>query len=99
MDHETIISFLDPIIRIRAIQNFSPSQAVSFIFLLKKTIRENIKKGISEEQLYLYMQCKEKIYDLKANEMRNSTYKAFKRAGLVREMPVDEPDIKPNINA
>jgi hypothetical protein len=118
MDHETIISFLDPIIRIRAIQNFSPSQAVSFIFLLKKTIRENIKKGISEEQLFnelllfeskidqlamiafnLYMQCKEKIYDLKANEMRNSTYKAFKRAGLVREMPVDEPDIKPNINA
>jgi hypothetical protein len=118
MDYEIIISFLDPIIRIRAIQNFSPAQAVSFIFLLKKAIRENIKKEVSEEQLFnelllfeskidqlamiafnLYMQCKEKIYDLKANEMRNSTYKAFKRAGLVREMPVDEPDIKPNINA
>jgi hypothetical protein len=117
MDHETIISFLDPIIRIRAIQNFSPAQAVSFIFLLKKAIRENIKKEALEEQLFselllfeskidelvmiafnLYMQCKEKIYDLKANEMRNTTYKAFKRAGLVREMPVDEPDIKPNIN-
>jgi hypothetical protein len=118
MDYEIITSFLDPIIRIRAIQNFSPAQAVSFIFLLKKAIRENIKKEVSEEQLFselllfeskidqlamiafnLYMQCKEKIYDLKANEMRNSTYKAFKRAGLVREMPVDEPDIKPNINA
>jgi hypothetical protein len=118
MDYEIITSFLDPIIRIRAIQNFSAAQAVSFIFLLKKAIRENIKKEVSEEQLFsnlllfeskidqlamiafnLYMQCKEKIYDLKANEMRNSTYKAFKRAGLVREMPVDEPDIKPNINA
>lgn len=118
MDHETIISFLGPIIRIRAIQNFSPSQAVGFIFLLKKAIRKNIKKEASEEQLLnalllfeskidelgmiafnLYMQCKEKIYDLKANEMRNTTYKAFKRAGLVREMPVGEPDIKPNINA
>jgi hypothetical protein len=118
MDYEIIISFLDPIIRIRAIQNFSPAQAISFIFLLKKAIRENIKKEVSEEQLFnelllleskidqlamiafnLYMQCKEKIYDLKANEMRNTTYKAFKRAGLVREMPVDEPDIKPNINA
>ena len=117
MDHDTIISFLDPIIRIRAIQNFSPAQAVSFIFLLKKAVRENIKKEALEEQLFselllfeskidqlvmiafnLYMQCKEKIYDLKANEMRNSTYKAFKRAGLVREMPVDEPDIKPNVN-
>lgn len=118
MDYEIITSFLDPIIRIRAIQNFSPSQAVSFIFLLKKAIRKNIKKGALEEQLFnelllfeskidklaliafnLYMQCKEKIYDLKANEMRNTTYKAFKRAGLVRETPVDEPDIKPNINA
>jgi hypothetical protein len=118
MDYEIITSFLDPIIRIRAIQNFSPAQAVSFIFLLKKAIRENIKKEVSEEQLFselllfeskidqlamiafnLYMQCKEKIYDLKANEMRNTTYKAFKRAGLVREMPGDEPDIKPNINA
>jgi hypothetical protein len=118
MDHEIITSFLDPIIRIRAIQNFSPAQAVSFIFLLKKTIRENIKKEVLEEQLFnelllfeskidklaliafnIYVQCKEKIYDLKANEMRNTTYKAFKRAGLVREMPVDEPDIKPNINA
>jgi len=113
MDHEIITSFLDPIIRIRAIQNFSPAQAVSFIFLLKKTIRENIKKEVLEEQLFnelllfeskidklaliafnIYVQCKEKIYDLKANEMRNTTYKAFKRAGLVREMPVDEPDIK-----
>ncbi|HGY12475.1 MAG: hypothetical protein DRH24_00565 [Deltaproteobacteria bacterium] len=117
MDYEIITSFLDPIVRIRAIQNFSPSQAVSFIFLLKKAIRENIKKEALEEQLFnelllfeskidqlvmiafnLYMQCKEKIYDLKANEMRNSTYKAFKRAGLVRDWPVDEPDIKPNIN-
>lgn len=117
MDYEIITSFLDPIIRIRAIQNFSPAQAVSFIFLLKKAIRENIKKEALEEQLFnelllfeskidqlvmiafnLYMQCKEKIYDLKANEMRNSTYKAFKRAGLVRDWPVDEPDIKPNIN-
>jgi hypothetical protein len=118
MDYEIITSFLDPIIRIRAIQNFSPAQAVSFIFLLKRAVRENIKKEVLEEQLFnellffeskidqlamiafnLYMECKEKIYDLKANEMRNSTYKAFKRAGLVREMPVDEPDIKPNINA
>ena len=117
MDYETITSFLDPIIRIRAIQNFSPAQAISFIFLLKKVIRKNTKKEVPREQLFnelllfeskidqlvmiafnLYMQCKEKIYDLKANEMRNSTYKAFKRAGLVREMPVDEPDVKSNVN-
>jgi len=117
MDYETITSFLDPIIRIRAIQNFSPAQAISFIFLLKKVIRENTKKEVSEEQLFnelllfeskidqlvmiafnLYMQCKEKICDLKANEMRNSTYKAFKRAGLVSEIPEIKPVIEPITN-
>ena len=117
MDYEIITSFLDPIIRIRAIQNFSPSQAVSFIFLLKKAVRENTKKEVPEEQLFnelllfeskidqlvmiafnLYMQCREKIYDLKANEMRNTTYKAFKRAGLVSEISAGTPDLKTNIN-
>jgi hypothetical protein len=117
MDYENITSYLDPIIRIRAIQNFSPAQAISFIFLLKKAVRAHLKKEAPEEELFselllfeskidqmamiafnLYMECKEKIYDLKANEMRNTTYKAFKRAGLVREMPVEEPDATPNVN-
>src|SRR5450756_2438279 len=30
--------FLDNIIRVRAVQDFSPSQAISFIFALKKVI-------------------------------------------------------------
>ena len=37
-----ITPFLDEIIRIRAIQDFSPSQALSFIFDLKEIIREEL---------------------------------------------------------
>jgi hypothetical protein len=111
MDHETLQSFLDPIIRIRAIQNFSPSQATGFIFFLKNAVRANIQKENSEAKLFselllfeskidelgliafnIYMKCREKICELKANEMKNRTFKAFKRAGLVREMPADTPD-------
>jgi hypothetical protein len=33
----------------------------------------------------IYMQCREKIYELKANEMKERTFKAFARAGLVKE--------------
>jgi hypothetical protein len=44
------------------------------------------------------MQCREKIYELKANEMKNRTFRAFERAGLVSEMPEVEPDLKPIIN-
>jgi hypothetical protein len=31
---------LDKLIRIRAVQDFSPSQAISFVFLLKKLLRD-----------------------------------------------------------
>ncbi|MDI6793867.1 MAG: RsbRD N-terminal domain-containing protein [bacterium] len=81
---------LDSIIRIRAVQEFTPSQAVSFIFLLKQAIREEVKaknNGIFEELLSLeskidnlaaisfdiFMQCREKVYEIKANEVRNMT--------------------------
>lgn len=38
-----IISALDSIIRIRAVQDFNPSQAIDFVFLLKKAVREELK--------------------------------------------------------
>ena len=41
-------SFLDPILRIRAVQNFSPSQATAFIFSLKNLIREDVHSEIKD---------------------------------------------------
>jgi len=46
MDRDTIVSFLDPIIRIRAVQDFTPSQAVGFILDLKNVIREKLNKEL-----------------------------------------------------
>jgi hypothetical protein len=116
MDPKIMQPLLDSIIRIRAIQNFSPSQATSFIFSLKDVVRETLKKEDPESKHFkelllfeskidelgmmafdIYMKCREKIYELKANEMKNRTFKAFKRAGLVREMPAEQPDLD-NIN-
>jgi hypothetical protein len=34
-----------------------------------------------------YMQCREKIYELQANEVRNMTYRLLQRANLVCEYP------------
>ena len=51
LNPETVCSFLDYLIKIRAVQDFSPSQAVAFIFLLKKAIREELKKEIQENRL------------------------------------------------
>ena len=44
IDAEEVCRHLEEIIKIRAIQDFSPSQAVSFVFLLKKAVREELGK-------------------------------------------------------
>ena len=104
MDPQIINSYLDPIIRIRAVQNFTPSQATAFILSLKKVLRANLARELRDvrytgelfkfeskiDQLCLmafdiYMQCREKIYQIGANETRNRTFRAFERAGLISE--------------
>jgi RsbT co-antagonist protein rsbRD N-terminal domain len=100
---DTVSRFLDSIIRIRAIQEFSPSEAVSFIFQLKKVVRQELGKeildqqGIAEELVVfesavddlalfsfdLFMKCREKIYELKANEAKNMTFRLLQQARLI----------------
>ena len=51
MDRDQVLTSLDEIIRIRALQNFTPSQALAFIFLLKIVIREELAEEIKKENL------------------------------------------------
>jgi hypothetical protein len=44
MDCAELRSALDEVIRVRAIQDFTPSQAVGFVFLLKAVIRDVLKE-------------------------------------------------------
>jgi hypothetical protein len=106
MDARSITTHLDPIMRIRAVQNLNPSRATAFIFSLKKTLRDMFEKELQDTGLGrqfleiearidrlslaafdVYMACREKIYELKANETRDRTYKAFERAGLIAKDP------------
>jgi hypothetical protein len=52
VDYDRVSPFLDNIIRIRAIQDFTPSQALGFVFLLKKVIREELANEIREHQMF-----------------------------------------------
>jgi hypothetical protein len=102
---------LDPILRVRALQNFSPSQATAFVFELKAVLRRILKKDLDRPGLAgdlarledgidrlglmafdIYMACKEQVYRLKANETRNRVFRAFEKAGLVKEDPERGPD-------
>ena len=51
VDPDRVSPILDGIIRIRAVQDFSPSQAIVFIFLLKRVIREELDTEIREKHL------------------------------------------------
>lgn len=55
------LSILDPIIRIRAVENLSPSRAMAFIPLLKTIIKESLGNRISESvspQEWMTLNCK-----------------------------------------
>ena len=103
-DPQALNSHLDSIIRIRAVQDFSPSQATAFILSLKKVLRDYLAKELQDSRLAaefieleskidhiclmafdIYMQCREKVYQISANETRNRTFRAFERAGLIKE--------------
>jgi len=55
MEREKVLAWLDEIIRIRALQNFSPAQALAFIFLLKNVIRQELAEEIQKENLAAQM--------------------------------------------
>ena len=112
IDKDRVSVFLDNIIRIRAIQEFTPSQAISFVFFLKQIIRDELKKEIRENKLsdeltlledqidYLgllafdiFMRCREKLYDIKANEMRHMTFRLLQKANMICDQPAEEPDV------
>ena len=85
MDEPRITAALDAIVRIRAVQDYTASQAVAFLFLLKEVLREKspaadlamLENRIDRMALLafdLYMKCREKIYEIKAEEAKRRVY-------------------------
>ena len=88
---------LDSILKIRSVQDFSPSKAVGFIFLLKRAIGETLKNEICKESVMdewmkfqsriddlalqafdIYMDCRDKICEIRVNQARAEKEMAFK---------------------
>ena len=65
-DEEKDVSpFLDKVVRVRAVQDFTPSQAVAFMFDLKRLVREVLGEAISElhlsEELWKFEEAIDKL--------------------------------------
>jgi len=95
---EEVCPHLDEIIRMRAIQEFSPSEALSFVFSLKGVIRAELGTAVVEPSAVAelakldrridgigllafdrYVGYREKVYQLRVNEMKRSVSKIVER--------------------
>ncbi len=103
-EEEKVYPFLDPIIRMRAVQQLSPSQAISFIPSLKKIVSLELAKEIQRNHLVgefqefaaevdrltllsfdRYMSCREKVYEIKIQELKNSSEQVWQRIRMIYE--------------
>lgn len=105
--------FLEQIVKIQAIQDFPPSQAVAFIPLLKEVIRNQLKRDIQEKQLLgqlssfegridqlvllafdLYMDCRERVYQIKVKELKNGSSMILERMNSFYERKGQKPGLE-----
>ena len=94
MDRNRIASALDALVRLRAVQDFSPAEAVGFVFGLRDAVQaisgpvpETLQGRIDELALMAfdrYTNCREQIFELRINELRRWT--SYASSGE-RELP------------
>ncbi len=101
-DVDLVRKELDEVIHIRSVQDFSPSQAISFTFELKNIIRSHLFKFVEKKSDFdeltafenridhlcllafdLYVACREKTFEIRANEVKRKYFKLLTRAGLI----------------
>jgi hypothetical protein len=100
-DAAALDSALESMIRIRSVQDMNPSKAVSIILKLKTVVRDEARTAgnletISDEleelmdalllrAFDLYAACREQVYSIRLNEVRNRSMKVMERLNSWRE--------------
>jgi hypothetical protein len=97
-DPEELRQPLDLVIRVRAVQEFTPAAAVGFVFDLKRIVRDVVadSSGVPEEfdrridnlgllAFEVYMSCREQLWSIRAEEIRNQSLGILERMQAWRE--------------
>ncbi len=90
MDRERVTAALDSIVQVRAVQDFTPGQALEFLFQLKPILAqfapeanlEQIGTRIDEMALMafdLYVKYRERMFEARSNEVKRRVYVLEKR--------------------
>jgi hypothetical protein len=100
-DVESATVAVDEVIRVLALQEFPPSQALAFVFVLKQVVREELAQELEDPSLAPelveldsridglallsfdgYMQRREKLYEIKLNEVKSRISGLLRRTGI-----------------
>jgi RsbT co-antagonist protein rsbRD N-terminal domain len=98
-DPAEVESALDGIVRIRALQDMSPAEAVSFVLILKDVHQEIADDATDDDRsefntrvdgmlltaFNVYSRCREQMYDIRVKEIRNRSLKVMERLNSWRE--------------
>ena len=88
-------------------QDFKPSQAVSFVMELKGLVRGALGEGHSAvlkdfdsrmDRMTLlafdiYAKCRQRLFEIRVNEVKNQVGRLLERANLISEIPEYAPDL------
>jgi hypothetical protein len=106
---DELASALDLIIRVRAVQEFAPSDAVGFVLDLKNLVRKVAGVETADaldafdhriDRLELcafdvYMRCREQMWMIRAKEIRNQSVGILERMQEWRERRAENPESAP----
>lgn len=99
---------IETFIRLRAVQDLKPSEALNFVFNLKEIIHKELSvssdKALMEDFFALsveidtialrlfdiYMESRERLNEVKVNELRNMTAWILKKVDILKEYPEEQ---------
>ena len=99
IDTDRTAPILAEIVKLKAVQDFTPGQALQFVFELKDVLYDLKNEKIKGEAMPydqvrtfeleidklarlafdIYVSCKEKLYEIRVNEIRNQTHMLIRR--------------------
>lgn len=98
-DEQELASVIYPVVQMRAVQGFAPSEAVSFIYMLRPLVVEMARKtsgwedivleldgvifGLQSRAFDIYSQCREKLSEIKIEELKSNLYMLLRKSELV----------------
>ena len=98
-DEQTLDSAMYRVIQMRAVQDFTPSDAVSFIVQLRTLIAglarekqaghevvlemDEISFGLMSRAFNMYSKCRETIGDIKVEELKRNLYMMLRKSDMV----------------